>query len=116
MKMSSLIDRPRCIAFASTKDRRSMEQLFRSMERASQLTRQGAPFRHSRLRKIRGETPPVAGVWGGLEGRHPIERCCRWRRIPGTWGQTFPYAGGIVRYREICANVAEHGYDGFALS
>jgi hypothetical protein len=27
-----------------------------------------------------------------------------------------PYAGGMVRYREICAEVAENGYEGFGLS
>ena len=36
--------------------------------------------------------------------------------IPGKPRVFMPYAGGMVRYREICANVAAHGYEGFALS
>jgi cation diffusion facilitator CzcD-associated flavoprotein CzcO len=36
--------------------------------------------------------------------------------IPGKPRVFMPYAGGMVRYREICAEVAEHGYEGFALS
>jgi hypothetical protein len=67
MKMSSMIDRPRCIAFASTKDRRSMEQLSRSMEQAGRLPRQ----RRGRLADIRGpenpqRDPAAAGVWGWI--------------------------------------------------
>jgi hypothetical protein len=27
-----------------------------------------------------------------------------------------PYAGGMARYREICAGVAANNYEGFALS
>jgi cation diffusion facilitator CzcD-associated flavoprotein CzcO len=36
--------------------------------------------------------------------------------IPGKPRVFMPYAGGMVRYREICAKVAAHGYEGFALS
>jgi hypothetical protein len=36
--------------------------------------------------------------------------------IPGKPRVFMPYAGGMVRYRQICAEVAEHGYEGFALS
>jgi len=36
--------------------------------------------------------------------------------IPGKPRVFMPYAGGMVRYREICATVAERGYQGFALS
>jgi hypothetical protein len=36
--------------------------------------------------------------------------------IPGKPRVFMPYAGGMVRYREICAEVAERGYEGFALS
>ena len=36
--------------------------------------------------------------------------------IPGKPRVFMPYAGGMVRYREICANVAAQGYEGFALS
>jgi hypothetical protein len=27
-----------------------------------------------------------------------------------------PYAGGMARYRDICAEIAANGYDGFTLS
>jgi len=27
-----------------------------------------------------------------------------------------PYAGGLVRYREICQDMVAHDYEGFALS
>ena len=36
--------------------------------------------------------------------------------IPGKPRVFMPYAGGMVRYREICAEVAANGYEGFALS
>src|SRR5258708_37212006 len=36
--------------------------------------------------------------------------------IPGKPRVFMPYAGGMVRYREICAKVAAHGYEGFVLS
>src|SRR5215217_2717186 len=36
--------------------------------------------------------------------------------IPGKPRVFMPYAGGMVRYREICADVAKRGYEGFALS
>jgi cation diffusion facilitator CzcD-associated flavoprotein CzcO len=36
--------------------------------------------------------------------------------IPGKPRVFMPYAGGMVRYREICAEVAARGYQGFALS
>ncbi len=36
--------------------------------------------------------------------------------IPGKPRVFMPYAGGMLRYREICADVAARGYEGFALS
>ena len=36
--------------------------------------------------------------------------------IPGKPRVFMPYAGGMVRYREICADVAARGYEGFMLS
>jgi cation diffusion facilitator CzcD-associated flavoprotein CzcO len=36
--------------------------------------------------------------------------------IPGKPRVFMPYAGGMLRYREICADVAARGYDGFLLS
>ena len=36
--------------------------------------------------------------------------------IPGKPRVFMPYAGGMVRYREICTQVAASGYDGFTLS
>jgi cation diffusion facilitator CzcD-associated flavoprotein CzcO len=36
--------------------------------------------------------------------------------IPGKPRVFMPYAGGMVQYRQICAEVAERGYDGFVLS
>src|SRR5271154_6294328 len=36
--------------------------------------------------------------------------------IPGKPRVFMPYAGGMVRYREICQNVAARDYEGFALS
>jgi len=36
--------------------------------------------------------------------------------IPGKPRVFMPYAGGMVRYREICEEVAAKGYDGFVLS
>ena len=36
--------------------------------------------------------------------------------IPGKPRVFMPYAGGMVRYRETCQNVAARGYEGFALS
>jgi cation diffusion facilitator CzcD-associated flavoprotein CzcO len=36
--------------------------------------------------------------------------------IPGKPRVFMPYAGGMVRYRQICADVAAHGYEGFMLS
>ncbi len=36
--------------------------------------------------------------------------------VPGKPRMFMPYAGGMARYREICAGVAAKGYDGFALS
>jgi cation diffusion facilitator CzcD-associated flavoprotein CzcO len=36
--------------------------------------------------------------------------------IPGKPRVFMPYAGGMTRYREICADVAERGYEGFKLT
>ena len=36
--------------------------------------------------------------------------------IPGKPRVFMPYAGGMVRYREICDSVARRDYEGFALS
>jgi len=36
--------------------------------------------------------------------------------IPGKPSVFMPYAGGMVRYREICQEVAARGYEGFDLS
>jgi cation diffusion facilitator CzcD-associated flavoprotein CzcO len=36
--------------------------------------------------------------------------------IPGKPRVFMPYAGGMLRYRRICADVAERGYEGFMLS
>jgi len=36
--------------------------------------------------------------------------------IPGKPRVFMPYAGGMVRYRQICADVAARGYEGFQLS
>lgn len=36
--------------------------------------------------------------------------------IPGKPRVFMPYAGGLIRYREICQNVAAEGYTGFTLS
>jgi hypothetical protein len=36
--------------------------------------------------------------------------------IPGKPRAFMPYAGGMIRYREICQNVAARSYEGFALS
>lgn len=36
--------------------------------------------------------------------------------IPGKPRVFMPYAGGLIRYREICQNVATSDYEGFALS
>jgi hypothetical protein len=36
--------------------------------------------------------------------------------IPGKPRVFMPYAGGMVRYREICQEVAARNYEGFALS
>ena len=36
--------------------------------------------------------------------------------VPGKPRVFLPYAGGMARYREICADVAEKGYAGFALA
>jgi cation diffusion facilitator CzcD-associated flavoprotein CzcO len=36
--------------------------------------------------------------------------------IPGKPRVFMPYAGGMVRYRQICTHVAASGYDGFTLS
>jgi cation diffusion facilitator CzcD-associated flavoprotein CzcO len=36
--------------------------------------------------------------------------------IPGKPRVFMPYAGGMIRYREICQNVATRDYEGFALS
>jgi len=36
--------------------------------------------------------------------------------IPGKPRVFMPYAGGMVRYREICQDVVAHGYEGFSLS
>jgi cyclohexanone monooxygenase len=36
--------------------------------------------------------------------------------IPGKPRVFMPYAGGMTRYREICADVAERGYAGFSLT
>ena len=36
--------------------------------------------------------------------------------VPGKPRVFMPYAGGMARYREICAEVAEKNYEGFTLS
>src|SRR5262249_60258170 len=36
--------------------------------------------------------------------------------IPGKPRVFMPYAGGLVRYREICQDVVARDYEGFALS
>ena len=36
--------------------------------------------------------------------------------VPGKPRVFMPYAGGMVRYREICNDLAHNGYEGFALS
>jgi hypothetical protein len=36
--------------------------------------------------------------------------------IPGKPRVFMPYAGGMVRYRQRCADVAARGYEGFMLS
>jgi len=36
--------------------------------------------------------------------------------LPGKRRVFMPYAGGMVRYRAICADVAATGYEGFTLS
>jgi cation diffusion facilitator CzcD-associated flavoprotein CzcO len=36
--------------------------------------------------------------------------------IPGKPRVFMPYAGGMIRFREICQNVVARGYEGFALS
>jgi cation diffusion facilitator CzcD-associated flavoprotein CzcO len=36
--------------------------------------------------------------------------------VPGKPRVFMPYAGGMARYRETCARIAENGYEGFALS
>ncbi|HXP75222.1 MAG TPA: NAD(P)/FAD-dependent oxidoreductase [Stellaceae bacterium] len=36
--------------------------------------------------------------------------------VPGKPRVFMPYAGGMARYREICAEIAARGYEGFALS
>jgi hypothetical protein len=36
--------------------------------------------------------------------------------IPGKPRVVMPYAGGMIRYREICHDVVARGYEGFALS
>jgi len=36
--------------------------------------------------------------------------------IPGKPRVFMPYAGGMVRYRKICTDVAARGYEGFVLS
>lgn len=36
--------------------------------------------------------------------------------VPGKPRVFMPYAGGMVRYREICDGVAASNYDGFTLS
>jgi hypothetical protein len=36
--------------------------------------------------------------------------------IPGKPRVFMPYAGGMIRYREICQNVAARDYEGFELS
>jgi cation diffusion facilitator CzcD-associated flavoprotein CzcO len=36
--------------------------------------------------------------------------------IPGKPRVFMPYAGGMVRYREICKDVVTHGYEGFSLA
>jgi cation diffusion facilitator CzcD-associated flavoprotein CzcO len=36
--------------------------------------------------------------------------------VPGKPRVFMPYAGGMLRYREICADIAARGYDGFALT
>jgi hypothetical protein len=35
--------------------------------------------------------------------------------VPGKPRVFMPYAGGMARYREICAAIAARGYEGFAL-
>ena len=36
--------------------------------------------------------------------------------IPGKPRVFMPYAGGMLRYRQLCADVAARGYEGFMLS
>jgi cyclohexanone monooxygenase len=36
--------------------------------------------------------------------------------VPGKPRVFMPYAGGMVRYRRICEEVAAGGYEGFALT
>ncbi len=36
--------------------------------------------------------------------------------VPGKPRVFMPYAGGMARYREICAGIAANGYEGFTLS
>ena len=36
--------------------------------------------------------------------------------IPGKPRVFMPYAGGMLRYRQVCANIAARGYEGFELS
>lgn len=36
--------------------------------------------------------------------------------IPGKPRVFMPYAGGMLRYRQLCADVAASGYEGFMLS
>ena len=56
--------------------------------------------------------------------RPPASPCCRrpthsWylgANMPGKPRVFMPYAGGMARYREICADIALNGYEGFALS
>ena len=82
-----------------------------------------AYMRKKRHRTHRG-TPEVDGSLGaGGQRSGAMRRYCRWRTIPGTLGANvpgkprvfMPYAGGMVRYRNICDELARKGYEGFAL-
>jgi hypothetical protein len=52
-------------------------------------------------------THDIAVIWSAL---------LRGDAEPGGSADGMPYAGGMVRYREICTDVAARGYEGFRLS
>jgi cyclohexanone monooxygenase len=60
-----------------------------------------------------------AGEVGGAANITLRSTCSSWyvgANIPGKPRVFMPYAGGMARYRAICAGVALSGYEGFALS